>query len=85
VAFTDPSQIDSRVPTYAWHVAAGGAVDPERYQQYPGTPQTLSAWIAWFDHLPATDAAAPSPPRPGPPLPLALTTALGRASRSSAP
>jgi hypothetical protein len=56
VAFTDPTTIDSRAVTIAWHVAASGALDPERYQQYPGTPQTLAALLAWFGRLPATDS-----------------------------
>lgn len=56
VAFTDPTELDFRAPTIAWHVTAAGIVDPERYEQYPGTPQTLAAMLAWFDQLPATDA-----------------------------
>ncbi len=56
VAFRDPSTLDSRAVTIAWHVAASGALDPERYQQHPGTPQTLAALLAWFGRLPATDA-----------------------------
>jgi hypothetical protein len=60
VAFTDPTTLDFRAQTIAWHVTAAGVVDPERYQQYPGTPQTLAAMLAWFDRLPATDTVAPA-------------------------
>jgi hypothetical protein len=70
VAFTDPTEPDFRAPTIAWHVTAAGVVDPERYQQYPGTPQTLASMLAWFDRLPATDtvAAAGTPQPPDWPL-----------------
>jgi hypothetical protein len=65
VAFTDPTELDSRAPTIAWHVTAAGVVDPERYQQYPGTPQTLAALLSWFDRLPETDTpAAAGTPQP---------------------
>ena len=65
VAFTDPTELDFRAPTIAWHVTAVGDIDPERYQQYPGTPQTLAAMLTWFDRLPATDTvtAAGTPQR----------------------
>jgi hypothetical protein len=55
VAFEDPSTIAGGV-TFAWHVTASGALDPERREQFPGTPQTLEAMLAWFGRLPATDA-----------------------------
>ena len=63
VAFTDTSTIAGGV-TFAWHVSASGALDPERREQLPGTPQTLDAMLAWFGRLPATDAmpAATSAP-----------------------
>jgi hypothetical protein len=57
VAFTDTSTI-ARGVTFAWHVSASGAVDPERLDQFPGIPQTLDAMLAWFHGLPATDALA---------------------------
>lgn len=59
VAFQDPSTIADGV-TFAWHVTASGALDPERREQFPGTPQTLEAMLAWFGRLPATDAALPT-------------------------
>jgi hypothetical protein len=65
VAFSDPAEIDFRAPTIAWHVDASGALDPERYQQRPGTPQTLAALLAWFG-LPATDAPSAARPPAGP-------------------
>src|SRR6266550_1912309 len=34
VAFTDPSTI-ARGVTFAWHVSASGALDPERLEQFP--------------------------------------------------
>lgn len=64
VAFSDPKEIDFRAPTIAWHVAGSGALDPERYQQYPGTPQTLAALLAWFG-LPATDTPPAARPEGG--------------------
>jgi hypothetical protein len=54
VAFGDPSTI-ARGVTWAWHVTASGAVDPERLEQLPGTPQTLVAMLAWFGRLPGPD------------------------------
>jgi hypothetical protein len=60
VAFADPSTI-ARGVTFAWHVSASGALDPERLEQFPGTPQTLEALLAWFGRLPATDVV----PAPG--------------------
>ena len=65
VAFSDPTEIDFRAPTFAWHVEASGALDPERYQQYPGTPQTLAALLAWFG-LPATDTRPAAEPPESP-------------------
>jgi hypothetical protein len=59
VAFEDPSTI-ARGVTFAWHVSASGALDPERLEQFPGTPQTLDAMLAWFGRMPATDAALPA-------------------------
>ena len=69
IAFHDPTSLDFRVPTYAWHVTADGRLDPERFQQVPGVPQTLGELEGYFG-LPATDT---SPDSGGPPV----TTWLG--------
>jgi hypothetical protein len=62
IAFTDPATDDFRAPTVAWHVAADGTIDPERYAQYPGLPPTLDAMLAAFGL-----AGSPSPSvAPGP-------------------
>ena len=55
VAFEDPSTIAGGV-TFAWHITASAALDPERREQFRGTPQTLDAMLAWFGRMPATDA-----------------------------
>jgi hypothetical protein len=48
VAFTDPTTIDFRAPTIAWHVSDDGMVDPEGFQQFPGLPMTLDAMLVAF-------------------------------------
>jgi hypothetical protein len=48
VAFTDPTTIDFRAPTIAWHVADDGMIDPEGFQQFPGLPPTLDAMLVAF-------------------------------------
>jgi hypothetical protein len=64
VAFSDPSTLDFRAPTVAWHVVDDGTVDPEGWQQYAGVPPTLADWEATFGVGPGgavASAAAPSP------------------------
>ena len=79
VAFTDPSTI-ARGVTFAWHVTASGALDPERREQFPGTPQTLDAMLAWFGSLPATDALPAVGDAPAPDWRLALLALAGLAA-----
>lgn len=64
IAFSDPSVLDFRAPTIAWHVAPDGTIDPERYQQYPGVPQTLDAMLAWFEATASPDTRSASTPAP---------------------
>jgi hypothetical protein len=71
IAFRDPPSLDFRSPTIAWHVSAGGRIDPEHYQQYPGTPRTLRGFFAALD-LPATSTASLDPEAPMSPSPLPM-------------
>ncbi len=75
IAFRDPSSLDFRSPTIAWHVTADGGIDPEGYQQFPGTPRTLRGVFAAFD-LPATSTALPVSGPPKSPLPIAPCVSL---------
>jgi len=83
VAFTDPSTI-ARGVTFAWHVGASGALDPERFEQFPGTPQTLDAMLAWFGRLPVTDAVPAAGDAPVPDWRLALLALAGLAALGGA-
>jgi hypothetical protein len=58
VAFTDPTTIDFRTPTIAWHVADDGTIDPEGFQQFPGLPTTLDAMLVAFGQDPNDSPAA---------------------------
>jgi hypothetical protein len=78
VAFFNPSTI-ARGVTFVWHVTASGAVDPERYAQFPGMPQTLAAMLAWFGEAPATDTQRAAGAIPGPDWRLALLALAGLA------
>jgi hypothetical protein len=64
IAFSDPTQLDFRTPTIAWHVAPDGRIDPEGYQQFIGLPPTLDAMIRYFDTLGMSDKGpmTPAPP-----------------------
>ena len=71
VAFTDPTTIDFRAPTIAWHVADDGTIDPEGFQQFPGLPTTLDAMLVAFGQdvtePPATsDGISPTTAEPSP-------------------
>jgi hypothetical protein len=70
----------ARGVTFAWHVSASGALDPERLEQFPGTPQTLDAMLAWFGSLPATDALPAVGDAPAPDWRLALLALAGLAA-----
>ena len=60
VAFTDPTTIDFRAPTIAWHVAPDGTIDPEGFQPYVGLPPTLDAMLAAFGQAPLDPGASPA-------------------------
>ncbi len=66
IAFADPTTDDFRAPTVAWHVAADGIIDPEKFQQYPGLPPTLTAMLAYFGQSasPSASASASAPASP---------------------
>jgi hypothetical protein len=66
-AFTDPTTIDARAPTIAWHVADDGVLDPEGFQQAVGLPATLDAVVAAFGQDPIEPVAA-ALPAAAPPL-----------------
>lgn len=59
IAFKDPSTIDFRAPTTAWHIAPDGRVDPEGYQSAMGLPPTLDAMLVYFG-VPASGPASSS-------------------------
>ena len=71
IAFSDPSTIDFRAPTIAWHIAPDGRVDPEGYQPAADLPPTLDAMIAYF-------GAPASGPVPSSTLPVSQTLTLSR-------
>jgi hypothetical protein len=60
IAFSHASTIDFRAPTVAWHVAADGRIDPERFQPFAGLPPTLDAMLAAFGARASASGASPS-------------------------
>ncbi len=86
VAFTNPTTIDFRAPTIAWHVADDGTIDPEGFQQYPGLPRTLEATLVAFGQDAIESASAPvgvllpTPQAPRPEDPPALPVVIAGAA-----